>query len=243
MVMKITTPLFVLLIATIQLISCNNYGDKVAKDDVEIYYKDNITKEQAQQTLEFIHPSWNEPGNKKSVQLAKPADTVYFRMVINEEKAKDVKDESYLLLANEISINIFNGSPVNVDLTNNNFKTIRTLHFKKMETENYGTKISSGNIDVYAKENFNEEEARKLAEFLNRVDGDGSDTKSFQAYTDESGVYSINMVSNREKSSVVTEQEFYDLAALLSDSVFNGNSLVLHLTDNTFKPYQSFKHK
>lgn len=243
MVMKITTPFIILLIATIQLISCTNYGDKVAKDAVEIYFKDHISKEQAQQTLAFLHPSWNEPGNKKSVQLAKPGDTVYFRMVINEEKAKDVKDESYLLLANEISNSIFNGTPVNVDLTDNTFKTIRTLHFKKMDTENYGTKVSSGNIDVYARENFNEQEARKLAEFLNRVDGDGSDTKSFQADKDETGIYIINMVSNREKSSVVPDQQFYDLAGLLSDSVFNGNPLVLHLTDHTFKPYQSFKHK
>ena len=235
---KITS---LLLMAGVGLFSCTNYGDKVSKKFVEVYYKDNISKEQAQQTLDLLYPSWNDSSNQKSVQLIKPGDTVYFRMVINEQKAKDIKDDSYLLLANEISGSIFKGVPVNVDLTNNTFKTIRTLHYKKMEAEDYGTKINTGNIDVYSKEGINKEEAATLAGFLDRIDGDATETKSFQVGKDGDGVFVVSMVSNPESSSTLAEKEFYDLAGLISDSVFNGAPLILQLTDNTFKPYQTFK--
>lgn len=241
--MKITsTPIFILLVAVLALSSCSNYGDKVSKDSVEVYYKENISKQQAQQTLDLLHPSWNESGTQKSVQLTKSGDTVSFRMVINEQKAKDVKDESYLLLANGISSSVFNGSPVNVDLTNDKFETLRTLHYKKMDVDDYGTKFSSGNIEVYTKEGFSEKEAEALAGFIDRMDGDAADTKSFQAGKDGNGLCTISMVSSPERSAALPDKEYYVLAGLLSDSVFNGAPVILHLTDDTFKPYQTFKH-
>jgi hypothetical protein len=134
--MKRTTRLALISLIILIFSSCTNYGDKVAKDYVEIYYKDGITELQAQKTLDILYPSWNEAGNKKSVQLTKKADTIYFRMVINEEKAKDIKDEAYLLLGAGLSASIFNDAPVNIDLTDNRFNTIRTLHFHPLETSN-----------------------------------------------------------------------------------------------------------
>ncbi len=127
--------LLLFIITTITITSCSNYGDKVSKDFVEIYYKDNITKEQAEKTLEILYPSWNQSGTKKSVQLVKKADTVYFRMVIDEEKAKGIADETYLMLGTGLSMSVFNNAPVNVDLTDNRFNTLRTLHFEKTETD------------------------------------------------------------------------------------------------------------
>ena len=127
--------LLLFIISTFTIASCSNYGDKVSKDFVEIYYKDNITKEQAEKTLEILYPGWNQSGTKKSVQLVKKADTVYFRMVIDEEKAKGIADETYLLLGTGLSMSVFNNEPVNVELTDNRFNTLRTLHFEKIETE------------------------------------------------------------------------------------------------------------
>lgn len=239
---KFTLSFFLLMIVAIGLTSCENYGNKVSKDFVEVYYRDSITKEQAQQTLELLHPSWNDSGNQKSVQLAKAGDTVYFRMVIDEVKAKDVKDQTYLSMANEISNSIFKGTPVNVDLTTNSFKTIRTLNFKKMETADYGTITSSGNIEVYSKDGISmEEEAKALAEFLDRLDGDTDVVKSFQLSKDKD-LYIVNMVSDPEQSGILPDKEFYDLAGLISDSVFNEAPLILHLTDNRFNPYKTFRY-
>lgn len=239
---KFTSSFFLLMMIVIGLTSCENHGNKVSKDFVEVYYRDGISKEQAQQTLELLHPGWNDSGNKKSVQLAKTGDTVYFRMVIDDVKAKDIKDQTYLLMANEISNSVFKGSPVNVDLTTTTFKTIRTLSFKKMETAYYGTKTSSGNIEVYYKDGIStEEEAKALAEFLDRLDGDTDVVKSFQVSKDND-LYIVNMVSDPEQSGALPDKEFYDLAGLISDSVFDEAPLILHLTDNRFNPYKTFRY-
>lgn len=240
--MRIVAPFCLLVTTACLLISCTNFGDKVMKDNVEVFFKENITKEQAQKTLDLLYPGWHQGGDKKSVQLIKPGDTVHFRMVINEEKAKDLTDEIYLLLSNEVSNAAFNGQPVNVDLTNNKFETIRTLHYKKMEETSYGQKTTEGNIDVYAKEGVTEAEAKKLAAFLDQLDSE-SNTKSFQADKDNTGTYIVSMVSDPNLAGNIEDEAFNGLAATLSDTVFNGSPVILQLTDHTFKPFRSFKHE
>lgn len=234
-------PLFI--IATISLASCSNYGEKVKKDFVEVYYKDNITKEQAEKTLELLYPGWNEPGNKKSVQLTKKADTVYFRMVINEEKARNIKDETYLLLGSGLSSSVFDNVPVNVDLTDDRFNTLRTLHFEKVETDALPAKSNTGNIEVYTGTGVSGQDATKLADYLGSVNTESTTPKSFRLEKDAAGVYVVSMVSSPELSQTLPEQEYYSLAQLISDNVFNGAALNLQLTDQNFSPYQTFRHK
>lgn len=225
------------------LASCNNYGEKVSKDFVEVYYKDNVTREQASQTLELLYPGWNEAGNTKSVQLVKKADTVYFRMVINEEKARDIKDETYLLLGNGLSSSVFADAPVNIDLTDARFNTIRTLHFKKMETDAFPVKSNSGNIDVYTGIGATSQDAARLAEFISSVDPESSSLKSFRLEKSQEGIIVVSMVSSPEISQTLPEREYQSLAQLLSDSVFSGAALHLQLTDQNFAAYQTFRHK
>lgn len=241
--MKLTGSLLLsLLLAIAGLSSCENYGNKVSKDFVEVYYKDGIKKEDAQQTLDLLYPSWNDSGNIKSVQLAKTGDTIYFRMVIDEQKAKGIQDEAYISLANEISSSVFDGMAVNVDLTNDAFKTIRTLHFTKVKPVDYGTKYNAGNIEVYSREGIIPEEAKALAVYLDALDGDAQSVKSFQLGKDND-IYTVFMVSDPEQSAALPEKTFYDLAAEISDNVFAGLPLTLELTDNRFKSYKTFRHK
>jgi hypothetical protein len=66
------------------------------------------------------------------MQLCKERDSVCFRLVIDEKKIAKVPDDAFFAIGNIVSDSVFNSSPVNVDLTDNQFKTIRTLHYKKM---------------------------------------------------------------------------------------------------------------
>jgi len=118
------------LIAVVAFSSCTNYGKKVSKDHVEVYYKDGMSKDDAQKLLDFLYPLWNK-GDKKSVQLVKIKDTITFRMVTDEKKMAQVDDETFSMLGHVFSDSIFNSAPVNVDLTDDHFKTIRTFHFHK----------------------------------------------------------------------------------------------------------------
>ena len=51
--------LFSLLLVTI-LFSCSKNGDKVSQDFMEVYYKDGITKQEAQKALDYFLPRWKE---------------------------------------------------------------------------------------------------------------------------------------------------------------------------------------
>lgn len=129
-------PVSVFFVVAILFSSCNNYGDKVSKGHIEVYYKEGISKEIAQRTADLLYESDIAANNNtkeiKSMQLLKKADTVFFRMVINQQRAAALDDEVFYTLANYLSDSLYNHSPVNVDLTDNKFKTIRILHYKKM---------------------------------------------------------------------------------------------------------------
>lgn len=119
----------------IVLTGCTDYGKKVSHGHVEVFYKDGINKEQAQKTADifFSMDADNSAGTKKSMQLVKDKDSFLFRMVVDTKRLVGVEDDSFNALGNILSDSVFNSSPVNVDLTDENFKTIRTVHYKKMD--------------------------------------------------------------------------------------------------------------
>jgi len=123
------------LFVIVGLTGCTDYGKKVNHGHVEVYYKEGISKEDAQKTADLFYrmDANNSGGIKKSLQLVKDKDSICFRMVVNEKKLASVPDDAFNALANILSDSVFNSNPVNVDLTDDHFKTIRSLHYKKMD--------------------------------------------------------------------------------------------------------------
>ncbi|MBD0280335.1 MAG: hypothetical protein ICV81_20565, partial [Flavisolibacter sp.] len=119
--------------------ACESYGDRVSSGHIEVFYKEGINKETATRTARFLHDlevqAQNDTTQSKSMQLLKNKDTIIFRMVVNRERAAALNDDNYLALANYLSMNVFNNAPVNVDLTDNQFNTLRSLHFRKVNME------------------------------------------------------------------------------------------------------------
>jgi hypothetical protein len=126
--------------AAITLISaCNNYGKKTTSGHVEAYYKDGITEQQANNACKLIRNidvAGNNPLIEKSFQLCKQNDTTCFKVIVDKAGAAAVNDEDFLALSNAISDSVFNSAPVNMDLTDDEFKSIRTIHFKKLTIDN-----------------------------------------------------------------------------------------------------------
>ncbi len=123
------------LIVIICLTGCGNYGKKVNHGHVEVFYKGSITEEQAQKTADLFYmmDANNTAGIKKSMQLCVEKDSFCFRMVVDEKKLASVPDDAFSAMGNVLSDSVFNGKPVNVDLTDNQFKTIRTVHYQKID--------------------------------------------------------------------------------------------------------------
>ena len=118
------------------LVACTNYGKKVSHGHLEVFYKDGVSEEQAQKTADLLYEADVAAGNntsvKKSIQLVKDNDGFCFRMVVDKEKMEKLPDDGFFAIGSVLSDSIFNNSPVKVDLTDNHFKTIRTVPFKKV---------------------------------------------------------------------------------------------------------------
>jgi len=134
--MTAKTNVILALLVLIGFASCNNYGKKASTGHVETYYKDGITQDQAKRTATLIYNIDERGGNpktEKSFQLCKTHDTVCFRMVLADEgKVKELDPFDFVAMANIVSDSVFNGAPVNIDLTDNKFESLRIIPYKKL---------------------------------------------------------------------------------------------------------------
>jgi hypothetical protein len=133
--MQKTTIALVLMLG-VCFTACNNYGKKATKGHVETYYKEGITEAQAQNACNLMYNIDEAAKNAKvdkSFQLVKKNDTVCFRMVVNKEKAEALGDFSFIAIGNMVSDSVFNGAPVNMDLTNDKFESVKFITYKKID--------------------------------------------------------------------------------------------------------------
>ncbi len=229
--------LIICLFVAVAITACTNNGKKVSKDYLEVYYKDGATEEQAQKTLDYFLPLWKDEGEKtkpKSIQLTKSGDTVNFRMVSNMDVMGKMDENVFYSTGNELSAAIFKGAPVNVILTNDKFETVRTYPFKKIEL---GEKINAGLVEVYIKGGFSREQATTLAEYLNKI-MNPANTISFQISTDDKGYYLLRMVALPEKASTLSDTQLEEMAAAVSQNVFNNAPVTFQLTNTVFEPFK-----
>jgi hypothetical protein len=132
--------LSILTLIVVLCAGCSNYGDSVKKEHIEVYYKKGITKDMAQRTVDFLYSldtTYNDNSNqvKKSIQVLKKSDTIIFRMVIPMERVASLNNDNFYVLANLLSDSVYNKAPVNIDLTDSLFNSLRVLNYKKMDLE------------------------------------------------------------------------------------------------------------
>ncbi len=128
-------PIYLLLLNCVILSSCKDYGKKASKGHVSTYYKDGVTESQAEKAsnlMFYVDSVSNNPKTEKSFQLIREKDTVCYRMVVDKNRMDDVTTEDFLAISNMISDSVFNGYPVNMDLTDNLFNTVKRITFKKI---------------------------------------------------------------------------------------------------------------
>jgi hypothetical protein len=128
--------IIIIFLSAFSLMACNNYGKKVKKEHIEVFYKGGITMEEAQKTADLLYQADANKGTapKKSFQLTGGVDTVNFRMVVDKTKMASVDSDTWYMMGSYLSGSVFKDRPVNVELTNNSLKTINTYHYKKMDT-------------------------------------------------------------------------------------------------------------
>lgn len=115
------------------LINCSNYGEKLQFEKTEVYYTDNVNKEEAEKLGNFLVNSGFAGENKKSVQLSKNKENgnYQFRMVTTKEAAESKTYETiFKYYAKQISDSVFDKKPVEFHVCDNVFKTLKVIPFK-----------------------------------------------------------------------------------------------------------------
>ena len=217
------------IITVLLFISCSNYGDKLSFDGTDVYYKDGITKEQAQKLGEYLKEEEFTDGSEKSVQLIKDETTgnIAFRMVVGEDN-EEGNDEIFKMFAKEISKNVFNGKAVDFHICNNSFETIKAFPFNERDKL-----IRVDGTDVLYTNNVTESEAQKLANYLKESDFTDGTSKTIQLDKDGK-TYLFRMVviegvvDNEENEAIL---KAYGKA--ISINVFDGKPLIVHMCDDS----------
>jgi hypothetical protein len=242
--------IIILLLALFTLGSCTNYGKKVKKDNIEVYYKEGITSDEAEKTAALIESEDKKAGNKssrKSFQLLRSGDTVTLRMVVDVERAKGMGDETFNAIASLVSETSFNSKPVKMELTDAKFKTIRNIAYKKPEvlidetnTAAFGEKVEEGNAEVYIK-GASTQESTLLAGYLNDYFKPET-TYSFQLIKDDIGNYTVKMVGNPDRVNSLDKSFFAKICQGICDKVLSVPAVTFEMTDAKFNVLRTFNY-
>ncbi len=223
------------------LSSCSNYGEKVNKEYLEVYYQPSVNKAIAEKTLDFLYPIWRLQGDateKKSVQLDMAGDTLLFRMVAQLDKVKDMGEDVFIGLGKILSDSIFDQKPVNVVLTDNKFKAVKTIRHQAMD---WGEKVVFGEIEVYMGDNVSKQLTEQLASQIDFYFGRNGKTKTFQHIQGSDGHPIVKMVVDKEAIKSIPRSDIQQMVDMLSKEVFSGNSIQFEVTDTLFEPIDVFK--
>lgn len=237
------------LLALSILSGCSNYGKKVKNNHIEVFYKDGVTEEQARQAAHILYKldtdGSGEKKSKKSFQLMGNGDTITCKMVVNIEKADAVPDRSFEIIGNKISESAFNDKPVNMVLTDDKFKPVRIITYTKLSeeesNEDFGEKVTSGNIEVYYLNNASKEAADALAALLEREMAPQA-VISFQLSKETDGSHTVKMASLAEKTKNNSEAAVNELMTKMSEQIFSNGPVVFQYADVLFKPYKTFSY-
>lgn len=226
------------------LAACSNYGPKVTSSNIEVYYKEGISKEQAEKTAglfdRLLKGSNPNDNGKKSFQLQKTGDTILLKMVADATKLKDVGDDAFYAITTVVSDSVFAGAVVNLTLTDNTFKGFKDYAFRKNIVSSWGEKYESGMIEVYD-DGVGLSVAKALADYMTGYFSPQT-TFSFQLTKNEVDEVVAKMVVNPEKMSLFSNDVMLEISKGISEKVLNGAPVHFELTDNQFNTLRSFAY-
>lgn len=122
------TFLVTIVILSVTLSSCTDYGKEKNFNGTQLFYTSTITETEANSLGKYLVKGKFADGEEKTVQLNKSGNTYEFRMVVKKGIEQDREfTELGKLLAAEISSEVFNGKQVDVHFCDENLKTLRVL--------------------------------------------------------------------------------------------------------------------
>jgi len=110
--------------------SCNQSYPKQDFKKGELFYTENVSKEEVSKAGAFLEEmSYFTDERKTSILLDKNADTFYIQIVVDKRYHTDTSyDESFKALANLAELSIFDGKKTIVELSDRNLNVKRRVN-------------------------------------------------------------------------------------------------------------------
>ncbi len=214
------------------------YGSKVDHGNIEVYYTDGATKEEADRLGAYLLKTWQSPADRRSVQIRKAGDGYQFRMVVKKEFQNDERTlKSLELEGARISRDVFNGAAVEAHACDERLKTLKT--FPPRADIRYG--LVDGKLEVFFADSGDKADAERLAKHLIRESDKQAPQVTFKLAKRDS-VVEVHMVVQPEaiKNPAIIagwRQARNDLAT----NVFKNAVVELHLCDEFLNVLQVLK--
>lgn len=223
--MKKLIYLFVLTFLT----ACSNYGEKIEFNGTEVYYKDGVTKEQAEKLGVYLQAEGFTDGNRKSVQLVKDENTgnLTFRMVTSKGSAYNPQNETMFESFTRNLSQQFE-QPVDFQLCDESFETLRS--FKASDVP---ALIEKGNLQVLYTKNVTEKQAQSLADFLTKDEKETAMTVQLDQRNDTL-VYKMVVKAGYENNEAYTMvlKAYKDM---MSKEIFNNQIVEAQMCDENMQ--------
>lgn len=211
-------------------------------EDVVYYPENNVSEETARRLMDFLKEDGYLDNTGMKVRVEKNADTFYVQLTADTSA---LRDSTYLALCRDYTATlcreVFSGKTTDIWLCNTDFQPFRKLNcILPPEQRRALSKLQvDGNI-LYFTESAGKDQVLPLAAFLTR-DSFFTQNGGIIAELDKAGAqWNFRFVANSES---LMNPEFQTVAAeyahVLSDSVFDGASVSVHLCDRNLSTVYS----
>lgn len=135
-------------ISTITFTSCQNYGKEVDFGNLQIFYKDGVSKELAMKLGEYLIKNglMDEDHSGISLQVLKNGALYQLKIVVKDNFENNPEyAEGFTKLASILSANVFEGAEVEVYACDKQFRIKKVFH---METQTGWKTYSNDNYSI-----------------------------------------------------------------------------------------------
>lgn len=220
-----------ILISVVYFFANPGYGPMVKHGNYEIYYVEGATKDDATRAAEAL--AKNSPfEHRTSGQLKKKTDGFVYRAVIKNEFQNDEKTHRGLEIdATRLSRDGFNGLPIEIDVCDDKFRTIKSL--PPRADIRYG--VIDNKAEVFFAKAEEKEDAVRLAGHFAEQTKNSPTVVSFKLAHRDPKTVEVHVSFKKEliadpNIDTTLQADIRDL----KEKVFPGRDVELHLTDEFF---------
>lgn len=207
-----------------------DFGKLKTFNNGEVFYEAAVKEEFADKLGNYLVKSGFFDGDPRSIQVLDDGLSYIVKFIVSDSllTAKNyLRQVSYFTY--ELSLNVFEGKPVDIHLSNNYFVTKKAIKFQRL-----GERIEDGNDVMYYLPSINKERADKFLTYLKESGFLNNDGKVVMIKTHEdvfNFLYPIEdgYENNQEYLQIVSE-----FANQISTEFLEGGKIIIYLTDLYF---------